>query len=147
MYPRPPRPKRTDTLFPYTTRFRSDSRLRPDQLHRIASDRVAAARELHAGRQYLAKAVVDDHGAGCGGEYSETGILIGCVQRASAIGPVVVPRSTLPEAVAAVDGVVELGTGRAIPEIEEQPIGVDQIDLAGDGCLDKRAAAAAGQRA
>src|SRR3546814_1656400 len=60
----------------------ADSRLRPDQLHRIASDRVAAARELHAGRQYLAKAVVDDHGAGCGGEYSETGILIGCVQRA-----------------------------------------------------------------
>src|SRR3546814_8546977 len=54
---------------------------------------------------------------------------------------------TLPEAVAAVDGVVELGTGRAIPEIEEQPIGVDQIDLAGDGCLDNRAAAAAGQRA
>src|SRR3546814_2083236 len=99
----PPRSKRTDTLFPYTTLFRS--------------------------------------------EYSETGILIGCVQRASAIGPVVVPRSTLPEAVAAVDGVVELGTGRAIPEIEEQPIGVDQIDLAGDGCLDNRAAAAAGQRA
>src|SRR3546814_279242 len=91
----------------------ADSRLRPDQLHRIASDRVAAARELHAGRQYLAKAVVDDHGAGCGGEYSETGILIGCVQRASAIGPVVVPRSTLPEAVAAVDGVVELEIGRA----------------------------------
>src|SRR3546814_16001052 len=126
MYPRPPRPKRTDTLFPYTTRFRSDSRLRPDQLHRIASDRVAAARELHAGRQYLAKAVVDDHGAGCGGEYSETGILIGCVQRAYAIGPVFVPRSTLPDAPPPLAAPLHPGPGPATPHIPDPPTRLPQ---------------------
>src|SRR3546814_2496962 len=33
----------------------ADSRLRPDQLHRIASDRVAAARELHRSEEHTSE--------------------------------------------------------------------------------------------
>src|SRR3546814_5168551 len=45
MIRRPPRSTRTDTLFPYTTLFRSDlegAHLRPDRRHRRGADDVAA---------------------------------------------------------------------------------------------------------
>src|SRR3546814_19728161 len=70
MMRRPPRSTRTDTLFPYTTLFRSDAEIVGDHLaagddsnvlqHRLAA--VAEARRLHGGDLEAAPKLVDDQG-------------------------------------------------------------------------------------
>src|SRR3546814_2838001 len=67
MFRRPPRSTRTDTLFPYTTLFRSDRAADHDLGVEAGADRCAAAVRATAGsaaRQSL-RACLGEHDAGC----------------------------------------------------------------------------------
>src|SRR3546814_18585677 len=61
MIRRPPRSTRTDTLFPYTTLFRSNRRILPDGvLEQIEDDLVAILGLARAGLTWVGHIVVDE---------------------------------------------------------------------------------------
>ncbi|MNK89526.1 hypothetical protein D3C87_1095370 [compost metagenome] len=122
----------------------ANDRLRVGQLQRAARQQVAVGRELHALGRHLAQAVVDRDHSGRSGEDGEGAVIECGVQIAGGFGPVVVAGVILPQARAAADDAVELGSGVTVPEAEIRPAR-QQIDLASDRRLDD--ARAAGQRA
>src|SRR3546814_2313085 len=63
MIRRPPRSTRTDTLFPYTTLFRSDRRVLLDQLGHLATERLDAERQRRDVEQQHVLAIARQHGA------------------------------------------------------------------------------------
>ena len=110
--------------------------MRTQQRQRIALDPVTIGRELHGHGADRAQAVVDRDRARRSGEDRVGAIAVGGVEGAGCLRPVVVAGTVLPAAVAAVDQVVELGSGIAVPEVEGQAVGVDEVDLLRDRGLD-----------
>src|SRR3546814_2064203 len=69
MIRRPPRSTRTDTLFPYTTLFRSGQDIRAAQPRRVAGHQQSAADDDP--RAGAARHPLSDRGRGAGGKRSE----------------------------------------------------------------------------
>src|SRR5690606_23234262 len=88
-----------------------------------------------------AASVVHRHRAASSGEYGKGAISIGSVHAADHIGPVVIDTIQMPDAVTAIDDIVELWPTIAVPEAQRKARRVDQIDLTRDRGLNSNTAA------
>ncbi|MNI46035.1 hypothetical protein D3C73_1004800 [compost metagenome] len=107
----------------------------PDQRQRLPADFIAIGRKLHARRTHLAQTVVDRDGPARAGENRDSLIGVSGIHHAVGIGPVIVAGAVLPHAVTTIDGIVELRTSIAVPEVEQKSIGVHEVHLTRDRCL------------
>src|SRR3546814_14093876 len=101
----------------------ADRALRPDQRQRLAADFLAVGRKLHAGCPHVAQAVVDRDRAPRAGEDRDSLIGVRGIHYAAGLSPGVVADAVLPPAVTAIDGVLKLRTGFAVPTGEPETAG------------------------